>query len=88
MTLMFLTYLVWAYFTAVKVIYPKSVLFSAPLILRLAGWSLLFGPMGAAMLAIWERDNIVFEVEEQRVKSRKLSPEELASLSQAESKKN
>jgi hypothetical protein len=88
MTLMFLTYLVWAYFAAVKVLYPRSGVFSAPLLLRLAGWSLLFGPMGAAMLAIWERDEIVFKVEEQKVKSRKLSPEELASLSQAESEKN
>jgi hypothetical protein len=87
MTLMFLTYLVWAYFAAVKVIYPNSGVLSAQLLLRLAGWSLLFGPMGAAMLAIWERDDIVFEAEEQKVKSRKLSAEELASLSQAESKK-
>ncbi|KAI4764439.1 hypothetical protein E4T52_03342 [Aureobasidium sp. EXF-3400] len=87
MTLMFISYLVWAYFAAVKVIYPNSGVFSAQLILRLAGWSLLFGPMGAAMLAIWERDDIVFEAEEQKVKSRKLSAEELASLSQAESRK-
>jgi hypothetical protein len=87
MTLMFLTYLVWAYFAAVKVIYPKSGVFSAPLLLRLAGWSLLFGPMGAAMLAIWERDDIVFGVIEQKVKSHKLSAEQLESLSQAESQK-
>ncbi|KEQ68425.1 hypothetical protein M436DRAFT_58555 [Aureobasidium namibiae CBS 147.97] len=87
MTIMFLTYLVWAYFAAVKVIYPNSRLLSAPLILRLAGWCLLFGPMGAAMLAIWERDDTIFEVEEQKVKSRKLSAEELASLAQAEGKK-
>lgn len=87
MTIMFLTYLVWAYFAAVKVIYPNSGVFSAPLILRLAGWSLLFGPMGAAMLAIWERDDTIFQVEEQRVKSRKLSAEELASIAQAGGKK-
>ncbi|KAI4746689.1 hypothetical protein E4T50_02995 [Aureobasidium sp. EXF-12298] len=87
MTLMFISYLVWAYFAAVKVIYLNSGVFSTQLVLRLAGWSLLFGPMGATMLAIWERDDIVFEVEEQKVKSRKLSAEELASLSQAQSKK-
>jgi len=87
MTIMFLTYLVWAYFAAVKVIYPNSGVLSASLILRLAGWSLLFGPMGAAMLAIWERDDTIFQVEEQKVKSRKLSAEELASLAQAGGKK-
>lgn len=87
MTLMFLTYLVWAYFAAIKLLYPGSGVFSAPLISRLAGWSLLFGPMGAAMLAIWERDDIIFGVEDQKLKSRKLSAEELASLEKAASKK-
>lgn len=88
MTLMFLTYLVWAYFAAVKVINPNSGVLSATLLLRLAGWALLFGPMGAAMLAIWERDDIVFDVQEQKVKSCKLSAEELASIAQAGGKKD
>ncbi|CAD0088068.1 unnamed protein product [Aureobasidium vineae] len=86
MTLMFLTYLVWAYFAVVKVIYPSSGVLSTSLLLRLAGWSLLFGPMGAAMLAIWERDDIVFEAEEQKMKSRKISPEEVAALAQTRNK--
>ncbi|KAI4746408.1 hypothetical protein E4T50_03268 [Aureobasidium sp. EXF-12298] len=86
MTLMFLTYLVWAYFAVVKVIYPKSGVFSTSLLVRLAGWSLLFGPMGAALLAIWERDDIVFKVEEQKIKSRKAPAAEFASLSQTDNK--
>ncbi|CAD0115485.1 unnamed protein product [Aureobasidium uvarum] len=86
MTLMFLTYLVWAYFAVVKVIYPSSGVLSTSLLLRLAGWSLIFGPMGAAMLAVWKRDDIVFEAEEQKIKSRKISPEEVAALAQARDK--
>ncbi|KAG9595461.1 hypothetical protein KCU77_g1834, partial [Aureobasidium melanogenum] len=86
MTLMFLTYLVWAYFAVVKVIYPKSEVFSTSLLLRLAGWSLIFGPMGAALLAIWERDDLVFNAQEQSIKSRKAPTAEFASLSQAENK--
>ncbi|KAK6002975.1 hypothetical protein QM012_000820 [Aureobasidium pullulans] len=86
MTIMFLTYLVWAYFAVVKVIYPKSGIFSTSLLLHLAGWSLFFGPMGAALLAIWERDDIIFEAEEQKIKSRKVSADEFASLSQAADK--
>lgn len=87
MTLMFLTYLVWAYFAVIKVICPKSGLFSISLLFRLAGWSLLFGPMGAALITIWERDDIVFEAEEQKIKSRKGSADEFAALSEAGQKK-
>lgn len=83
MTLMFLTYLVWVYFAVIKVVCPKSGVFSTSLLLRLAGWSLLFGPMGAALLAIWERDDIVFEAEEQKIKSRKGSTAEFAAFSEA-----
>ncbi|CAD0100679.1 unnamed protein product [Aureobasidium mustum] len=85
MTLMFLTYSVWAYFAVVKVIYPRSGVFSTSLLLRLTGWSLLSGPMGAALLAFWERDDI-FEAEEQKINSRKVSAAGFASISQAAEK--
>ena len=88
MILMFCTYLVWAYFATIKVVSPNSGVVSASLISRLAGWSILFGPMGAALLAIWERDDIIFEVEEQKLKSRKLTANELAAISEAQIKKN
>ncbi|KAG9948117.1 hypothetical protein KCU85_g5202, partial [Aureobasidium melanogenum] len=88
MTLMFLTYLVWAYFAVVKVVYSKSGVFSSSLLLRLAGRALLFGPMGAALLAFWERDDIVLGAEEQKIKSRKASAADFASLPQAANKSN
>ncbi|KAH0341351.1 hypothetical protein KCU81_g6251, partial [Aureobasidium melanogenum] len=88
MTLMFLTYLVWAYLAVVKVVYSKSGVFSSSLLLRLAGRALLFGPMGAALLAFWERDDIVLEAEEQKIKSRKASAADFASLPQAANKSN
>jgi hypothetical protein len=77
MVLMFCTYLVWAYFAAIKVKQRGSGLLSTSLILRLSGWTLLFGPMGAALLAIWERDELVLDALEQKIKSRKDTPQNL-----------
>ncbi|KAI5202544.1 hypothetical protein E4T39_04601 [Aureobasidium subglaciale] len=79
MTLMFITYLIWAYFAHIKVKYPASGVISGSLILRLMGCSLLFGPMGAALLAIWERDDVVLKALEHRIKSRKDLPAEITS---------
>ncbi|THX18902.1 hypothetical protein D6D17_01778 [Aureobasidium pullulans] len=86
MILMFCTYLVWAYFADIKVKYPDSGVVSPHLILRMLGWSLLFGPMGAALLAMWERDDVVFDAEEQKIESRKGMAAKIASFSKTEYK--
>ena len=86
MILMFCTYLVWAYFADIKVKYPDSGVVSPQLFLRLLGRSLLFGPMGAALLAMWERDDVVFDAEEQKIESRKGMAAKIASFSKTEYK--
>ncbi|KAI5198087.1 hypothetical protein E4T38_07688 [Aureobasidium subglaciale] len=79
MTLMFSTYLIWAYFANIEVIYPASGVISSSLVLRIIAWSLLFGPMGAALLATWERDDFVLNALEHKIKSRKDLPAEVTS---------
>lgn len=63
MILMFCTYMVWAYFAYIKVKYPRSGVFSFVTMFWMVGQSLVVGPMGAALLAVWERDEYEFDIE-------------------------
>lgn len=88
MTLMFCSYLVWAYFADIRVKYPDSGVISISLVSRLMWWVVLFGPIGSALVAFWERDDRRFKDEEERIQTRSAMAANLASFPETEYKED